>query len=226
MRGATPFTEKDSFWEDFIVNPSSPITTLFLDIGGVLLTNGWDRNARRRAAEKFSLDYAEFNERHHLTFDTYEEGKHTLDQYLSRVVFYTERDFSPDEFKAFMYEQSQPFQETIDFFLDIKKQHGLLVAAVSNEGRELTAHRIQQFRLKELFAVFVSSCFVHFRKPDGDIYRLALDLTGTSPEEAVYIDDRAMFVDEAEKLGISSICHKDLGSTRKALESFGLYLQD
>jgi putative hydrolase of the HAD superfamily len=208
------------------MNPSSSITTMFLDIGGVLLTNGWDRKSRRRAADKFSLDYAEFNERHHLTFDTYEEGKHTLDQYLDRVVFYTNRDFSRDDFKAFMYQQSQPFQETIDYFLALKKRYNLRFAAVSNEGRELTDHRIQQFKLKELFTVFVSSCFVHVRKPDGDIYRLALDLTGTDPGKAIYIDDRAMFVDEAEKLGIPGICYKDLESTRKKLESFNLYLKD
>jgi putative hydrolase of the HAD superfamily len=208
------------------MNPSSSITTLFLDIGGVLLTNGWDRNSRRKAADKFSLDYAEFNERHHLTFDTYEEGKHTLDQYLDRVVFYTNRDFSLDDFKAFMYQQSQPFQQTIDYFLALKKRYNLRFAAVSNEGRELTDHRIQQFKLKELFTVFVSSCFVHLRKPDGDIYRLALDLTGTDPGEVVYIDDRAMFVDEAEKIGIRSICHKDLETTSKTLESFDFYLKD
>ena len=87
----------------------SNITTLFLDIGGVLLTNGWDRNIRIRAAEKFGLDQDEMNERHHLTFDTYEEGKLSLDEYLHRVVFYQDRSFSPEEFKAFMYAQSQPF---------------------------------------------------------------------------------------------------------------------
>jgi len=204
------------------MNPSTAITTLFLDIGGVLLTNGWDRHSRRMAAEKFKLDYDEFNERHHLTFDTYEEGKLSLDQYLSRVAFYTERGFSREEFRAFMFAQSQPFQETIDFFLTLKKRHNLLVAAVSNEGRELTAHRIEQFKLKELFAVFVSSCFVHFRKPDADIYRLALDLTGTQPQNAVYIDDRQMFVDEAQKLGIGSIHHRDLDTTRRELGFLGL----
>jgi len=198
------------------------ITTLFLDIGGVLLTNGWDRHSRRLAAEKFRLDYEEFNERHHLTFDTYEEGKLTLDQYLNRVVFYTDRDFGREEFRAFMFEQSQPFRETLDFFLNLKRRHGLLVAAVSNEGRELTNHRIERFRLKELFSVFISSCFVHYRKPDGDIYRLALDLTGTNPGNAIYIDDRQMFVDEAHKLGLHSIWHHDLRTTRRELEVLGL----
>jgi putative hydrolase of the HAD superfamily len=207
------------------MNTSSLPTTLFLDIGGVLLSNGWDRNARLRAADRFGLDYDEVNERHHLTFDTYEKGQQTLDQYLNRVVFYTARSFSRDEFKAFMYKQSKPFQETIDYFLALKKRYGLLVAAVSNEGRELTEYRIQQFRLKELFAVFVSSCFVHTRKPDAEIYRLALDLTGTPPRKAVYIDDRAMFVAEAGKLGIHSYHHQDLESTREKLESLGLYLK-
>jgi putative hydrolase of the HAD superfamily len=208
------------------MNPSSPITTLFLDIGGVLLTNGWDRNSRRRAAEKFNLDYEEFNERHHLTFDTFEEGKLTLNQYLDRVVFYVKRDFSRDLFKRYMYEQSQPFQETIDFFLALKKRYGLRLAAVSNEGRELTTYRIKQFKLKELFSVFVSSCFVHLRKPDADIYSLALDLTGTSPAKALYIDDRDMFVEEAEKMGIRSIWHQTLGTTREELAFLGLNLDD
>ena len=79
------------------------ITTLFLDIGGVLLTNGWDRQARRLAAERFQLDHGEFDERHHLTFDTYEEGKLSLDEYLDRVVFFGERAFSREAFKAFMF---------------------------------------------------------------------------------------------------------------------------
>lgn len=207
------------------MNSSAPVNTMFLDIGGVLLTNGWDRHSRRQAAEEFELDYDEFNERHHLTFDTYEEGKLTLNQYLDRVVFYTARSFSRDEFKTFMYKQSQPLQDTIDFFLALKKRYALRFAAVSNEGRELTVYRIRQFKLHELFSVFVSSCFVHMRKPDSDVYRLALDLTGTSPDRAIYIDDRAMFVEEAAKLGVRSIHHQDLESTRKQLGAFGMFLK-
>jgi putative hydrolase of the HAD superfamily len=125
----------------------SNITTLFLDIGGVLLTNGWDRNIRIRAAEKFGLDQDEMNERHHLTFDIYEEGKLSLDEYLHRVVFYQDRSFSPEEFKAFMYAQSQPFPEMISLMQALKSQYGLQVAAVSNKGRELSVYRVQQFKL-------------------------------------------------------------------------------
>src|SRR6476620_12625156 len=129
------------------VIPSSPITTLFLDIGGVLLTNGWDRGMRKLASKKFGLDYEEMDERHHLTFDTYEEGKLSLDEYLNRVVFYQDRSFSREEFKTFIYSQSQPFPKMIEWVRGLKAQHDLQIAAVSNEGRELTTYRVQQFKL-------------------------------------------------------------------------------
>ena len=204
---------------------SSPLTTLFLDIGGVLLTNGWDHNIRTRAAEKFGLDYDEMNERHHLTFDTYEEGKLSLDEYLNRVVFYEERNFSREEFKAFMYAQSQPFPEMIKLMRDLKTQHRLQVAAVSNEGRELTVYRVGQFKLGTFIDFFVSSCFVHYRKPDADMYRIALDIAQVNPEQVVYIDDRPMFVEIAQELGIRGIIHKDYETTRKTLEAMGFSLK-
>ncbi|HEX7395248.1 MAG TPA: HAD family phosphatase, partial [Anaerolineaceae bacterium] len=196
------------------MTPSSSITTLFLDIGGVLLTNGWDNNIRKRAADKFSLDYEEMNERHHLTFDTYEEGKLSLDEYLNRVVFFQERSFSREEFKAFMYAQSQPFPEMIELIRGLKTQHGLQVAAVSNEGRELTVYRVQQFKLSTFINFFVSSCFVHYRKPDTDMYRIALDIAQVSPQQVVYIDDRPMFVEVAQGLEIRGIIHKGYETTR------------
>ena len=202
----------------------SNITTLFLDIGGVLLTNGWDRNIRIRAAEKFGLDQDEMNERHHLTFDTYEEGKLSLDEYLHRVVFYQDRSFSPEEFKVFMYAQSQPFPEMISLMRALKSQYGLQVAAVSNEGRELSVYRVQQFKLGKFIDFFVSSCFVHYRKPDADIYRIALDIAQVSPEQVIYIDDRPMFVEVAQSLGIKGIIHKEVQTTRKALEDLGISL--
>jgi len=202
----------------------SNITTLFLDIGGVLLTNGWDRNIRIRAAEKFGLDQDEMNERHHLTFDTYEEGKLSLDEYLHRVVFYQDRSFSPEEFKVFMYAQSQPFPEMISLMRALKSQYGLQVAAVSNEGRELSVYRVQQFKLGKFIDFFVSSCFVHYRKPDADIYRIALDIAQVSPEQVIYIDDRPMFVEVAQSLGIKGIIHKGVQTTRKALEDLDISL--
>ena len=201
---------------------TTKITTLFLDIGGVLLTNGWGRTSRRSAAEKFKLDLAELDERHHLTFDAYESGKLGLDEYLARVVFYEDRPFSKDDFRNFMFGQSQPFPEMIDLVKRLKSRYGLRTVAVNNEGRELSIHRIRKFALDTFIDSFVSSCFVHLRKPDADIYRMALDISLSSPANTLYIDDRDLFAEVAQGLGIESIHHKDLETTRTALESYGL----
>lgn len=201
------------------------ITTLFLDIGGVLLTDGWNRKSRAEAIEKFKLDPKETEDRHHLTFDTYEVGKITLDTYLERMVFYDKRDFGPMQFKEFMFAQSQPHTEMIELICGLKKKYNLKVAVVSNEGRELTEYRIKKFKLNQFVDFFISSCFVHFRKPDTDIFNLALDVSQVSPDEVVYIEDRWMFVQVAETLGINGIRHTDYNSTKHILETqFGLSL--
>ncbi|MEZ4837442.1 MAG: HAD-IA family hydrolase [Caldilineaceae bacterium] len=193
------------------------ITTLLTDIGGVLLTNGWDRYARQRAARHFGLDYNDMDERHHLTFDTYEEGKLSLDEYLERVIFYTPRHFSEDEFKQFMMAQSQSIPDMLALIGEFKRQHNLKVVAVSNEGRELTNYRVRTFHLDALIDVFVASAFVHVRKPDRDIYQIALDMAQVEPNEALYIDDRAMFVEVARGLGLRALHHVDYDATRMAL---------
>jgi len=202
------------------------IDTMFLDIGGVLLTNGWDRQARRRAVDRFKLDFEQVDERHHLTFDTYEVGKLSLDEYLNRIVFYEKRPFTSEEFKEFMYAQSQPFDEMIALIGALRDSFGLRTVAVSNEGRELTEHRIRTFQLHRIFDAFVSSCFVHFRKPDADIFRLALDTSQACPERTVFIDDRAMFVEVARSLGIHGIHHVAPGATRRRLADLGLAVSD
>ncbi|MEZ4664038.1 MAG: HAD-IA family hydrolase [Caldilineaceae bacterium] len=164
------------------------------------------------------------NDRHHLTFDTYEEGKLSLDDYLNRLVFYEPRPFARDEFKRFMWAQSQPYPDMLDFIPRLKAAHKLKVVVVSNEGRELTVYRIATFKLDTFVDCFVSSCFVHMRKPDLDIYRLALDVVQTSPEQVVYLDDRAMLVQVATSLGIHGIHHSDYATTRQALAELGLVL--
>jgi len=195
---------------------------LFLDIGGVLLTDGWSQPFRARAMKRFHLDPQEMEDRHHLTFDTYEEGKLTLDEYLARVVFYRKRSFTCAQFREFMFAQSKPFPEMINLIRRLKANYGLKIAVVSNEARELNAHRIRTFKLNQFVDFFVSSCFVHLRKPDVDIFRLALDLAQTPAHQIVYIENTAMFVQIAEGLGIRSILHTDYKSTCAKLASFGL----
>ena len=203
-----------------------PVTTLFLDIGGVLLTNGWDHHARKRAATNFNLEWAEMEDRHHLTFDTYEEGKLTLDEYLGRVVFYQKRPFTRAEFRRFLLAQSKPYPEMITLVRAIKATYNVKTVVVSNEARELNVYRIRKFRLDEFVDSFVSSCFVHVRKPDEDIFRLALDIAQAPAEQVMYIENTAMFVQIAQRLGIRSILHTDYPSTRAKLAAFGLRIDE
>jgi putative hydrolase of the HAD superfamily len=202
------------------------VTALFLDIGGVMLTNGWDRRSREAAAKQFNLDLDDLNDRHRMTFDTYEAGKLSLDNYLKRAVFYKDRPFTIEAFKTFMYDQSEAYPEMIDLIKALKAKYDLKIAVVNNEGRELNEHRIKTFRLNEFVDFFISSCFVHFRKPDVDIWKVALDIAQVPKEEVVYIDDRNMFVQVAESLGLRGITHnyKNVGQTRQALADMGLKL--
>jgi putative hydrolase of the HAD superfamily len=201
---------------------ATAITCVFLDIGGVLLTDGWDHDARKRAATTFGLRLAEMEDRHQLNFATYEEGKLTLEQYLGRVIFHQKRPFTRAQFRRFMFSQSKPHPEMIALATRLKVRHGLKVVVVSNEARELNAYRIRTFNLTALADFFISSCFVHVRKPDADIFRLALDIAQIAPERVVYIDDLAMFVEVADGLGIHGIHHQGLETTRAALEALGL----
>ncbi|MGB7760065.1 MAG: HAD family hydrolase [Bryobacteraceae bacterium] len=200
----------------------TPIKALLLDVGGVLLSNGWDRQARRRAATHFKLDWDEMEERHRLTYEAHEAGKITLDEYLGRVVFYRKRPFTPAQFRRFMYAQSTAYPEMIELATQLKVRNGLKVAVVSNEAREVNAHRIRKFNLDKFVDAFISSCYVHVRKPDTEIFRLALDIIQAPARQVVYIENTPMFVQVAEGLGIRSILHTDYESTCAKLATFGL----
>lgn len=200
------------------------ITTIFTDIGNVLLTNGWGKESRQLAAETFGLDHEEMHRRHNLTFDTYELGKLSLDEYLNRIVFYEKRSFSKNTFRKFMFDQSKKLPNMIELVSGLKKKYNLKIAVVSNEGRELNAYRIEKFGLAKFVDFFISSSFVHFRKPDIDIFRVAVDIAHVDPAKTVYLEDQPMFVAVAETLGIKGIRHENYESTKKQLESFGLRL--
>jgi putative hydrolase of the HAD superfamily len=199
-----------------------PITTLFLDIGGVLLTDGWSYGASIMAAKKFDLDVEELNKRHTEALDTYENGKFTLEEFLDRIVFYEKRSFTPAQFRKFMFAQSKPFPEMIELVRRLKTRYGLKIVVVSNEGRELNEYRIHKFKLDVFVDFFISSCFVRLRKPDADIFRVALDTVRVPAKQVIYIENTPMFVQTAEGLGIRSIFHMDYKTTRAKLASLGL----
>jgi putative hydrolase of the HAD superfamily len=200
------------------------ITTLFLDIGGVLLTNGWDTELRKQTAEHFSLDYDEIYHRHHVTYDIYEEGKMTLDEYLWQIIFYEKRPFTPEDVKTYILEQAKPYQALIDLVRRLRAVYGLRVAVVSNEGREIAEDRITRFNLRDFVDLFIVSAFVHLRKPDLDIYRLALDVAHVKAEHVAYIEDRPLLCDVASRLGLHSVLNKNARETREILATLGLVL--
>jgi len=200
---------------------STNITTIFLDIGEVLLTNGWGHESRQLAAEEFNLDYNDFNTRHAIAFETYEMGQLTADEYLDIAVFYEPRDFTKEAFRQFMFSQSKPYPEMIGLIKRLKGQYGLKIIAVSNEARDLNTYRIDEFELASFIDFFVSSTYVHIRKPDKNIFKLALDMAHVLPDEVLYIDDTEVFITIAERMGIKGIWHVNYETTCEKLLSFG-----
>ena len=183
--------------------------TLFFDVGGVLLTNGWDTAARRKAAETFGLDYPEFQTRHEMLKTAFESGRLVMDGYVQRSVFHRPRDFSPEEFKAFMFEQSQPLGETLDWVRTLAASRSCRLFTLNNESRELQEHRVRAFGLADVFEAFFTSCYLGQVKPDEGIYLSALGMAGCGKHRAIFIDDRALNVEPAEALGL--IAHKFVG---------------
>jgi putative hydrolase of the HAD superfamily len=200
----------------------SKIACLFVDIGGVMLSDGWGHAARALAAKTFGLNAKEMEIRHDQIFDTCELGKFTFEEYLRQAVFYEKRGFTLAEFQQFIFMQSKPDLPMIDLVRKLKPKYGLKIAVVSNEVRELNTYRIRKFKLNSFIDFFISSSFVHLRKPDPDIYRLALDIAQVPAGQVVYIDNISMFTKVAESLGIRSIHHTDYKTTCTKLSSFGL----
>jgi len=198
------------------------ITALFFDVGGVLLSNGWDRNTRRQAAQKFHLDWDALEERHELVVADFETGRLTLDDYLDHTVFHDAQAFSRDQFKAFLFAQSQPFPDSLALAGELAAQRKYLMATVNNESAEMNAYRIREFHLRDYFTVFFTSCYLGLRKPDPRIYRLAADLTQRSPDECLFVDDRALNADSARKMGMPAIRFESGAQLRRELAAYGV----
>lgn len=197
---------------------------LFWDNGGVILTNGWDRGARQKAVEKFNLDWADFEDRHELMLNAFECGEASLDEYLRRTVFYRERAFTADEFKQFMFEQSQPFPEMLDFVGRLARTQRYVMATLNNESLEINEYRIDTFHLRDYFDAFFSSCYLGVRKPDAGIYRRALSITHRMPAECIFIDDRGLNLECAKELGMRVIHFRNANQLRDALAEHGVVL--
>ncbi len=198
------------------------ISAIFWDVGGVLLTNGWDRAQREKALEQFHLDREEFNDRHEMLVSSFERGKISLDEYLDRTIFYRSRPFTRDEFRQFMFALSQPKSDELALAQERSRSGKYLMSTINNESRELNLYRIEKFGLREIFDIFISSCFVGLRKPEKDIYRLALELTQQVPAQCCFIDDRDLNLESAEKLGMQTIRMQTTEQLRQELRKLGV----
>jgi putative hydrolase of the HAD superfamily len=200
----------------------SDVTALFWDVGGVILSNGWDRGDRSKAVKKFGLDWEEFEDRHELASPAFETGQITLDTYLQRTVFYRKRDFTRDDFTIFIFAQSEEFPDSRAVLSDVAATGKYLLATINNEGLELNEHRIKQFELRREFKAFFSSCYLGIRKPDEGIYRLALEVTHCQPEECLFIDDRELNLECARALRMRTIQFRDAAKLRQDLAANGV----
>jgi putative hydrolase of the HAD superfamily len=197
---------------------------LYSDVGGVLGTNGWDTSLRQKIAARFRVELEPIESRHHLVFDSYERGHMSFEEYLREVFFGEPRDFTVTELRDYAYDQSTPWPDNLDFFKKVKNSNGLKMALISNEGAGLTEHRVRKFHLRELVEFMIFSHFVGYRKPDREIWRLALNLAQVPPSESIYVDDRKMFVDVAAEMGFTAVHHISLRETGERLRAAGLVL--
>ncbi len=200
----------------------SKIKVVFLDIGGILLTNGWGHESREKAAKVFGFDYKEMNILHNFIYNVFEIGSISLDEYLDTILFHSPRNFTREEFKQFMYAQSEELPEMLSWLKSWKIETNLSVFALSNESKELNNYRKTKFELHKVFDGFFSSCYLGYRKPDPRIFKTALQIAGVAPYECIYFDDRPMLIDAAKKLGINAVLHEEFETTKRIIENLSL----
>jgi putative hydrolase of the HAD superfamily len=200
----------------------SNVAALFWDVGGVVLSNGWDQSARAEAARRFSLDPEDFEQRHRGAEEELETGRMTLEAYLDQTVFFRERSFAREEFKGFIFAQSSENRETRVLLDELTASRRYFLAALNNESEELSSYRIRKFDLTRNFSAFFTSCYLRARKPDPLIYQLALGITQRAPQECIFIDDRPANLEPAKNMGMGTILFRSAEELRAALAESGV----
>ena len=196
---------------------SSSIELVLFDVGGVLGSNGWDREQREAAVERFHLDAEDFQYRHEETVGALEAGQISLDEYLDLTVFCGPRAFTRDEFRRFMFEQSVAWPDSIAVARDLADRAVVRMATLNNECAELNTYRIARFGLADIFPTFFTSCWLGTRKPTHEIYARVIGMTQANPARTLLIDDRVQNLRPAEALGIRTVHFQDAGQLRVEL---------
>ena len=200
------------------------VSHIFFDIGGVLGSNGWDREQRAAVAQHFGLDVTEVEDRHGEAVAMLEQGRMPLDEYLRCTVFHRPRPFELAEFKAYMLAQSTPFPETIELARALARTGRYRLMTINNESAELNQYRLEQFGLRDIFITFFSSCWVGILKPARRIYEVALAMSQAEAEGSVFIDDRERNLEPARALGMRTIRFTDALGLRQELAAMGVHI--
>ena len=201
------------------------IRTILWDVGGVLLTNGWDHCERADLFREFRLDPDDFESRHEEVNDAWERGRITAGDYLDHTVFYEPRDFTKEQFWARMKDMSNWLPHTaIDIVRRIAAEGDIRLVMLSNESRELMDYRIQKFDLGNDFSAYLVSGYVGLRKPDPRFFKLALDITQSSPRETMFVDDRKENASAASALAIHGTHYQGPNQLEDELHRLGVKL--
>ena len=201
------------------------ITTVFCDVGGVLLTDGWGHVSRQLAAKHFNFDYEEFEKRHKPLAEDFDCGLINSIDYLNQTLFYRPRAFNQSEFMEFMRAQSEPFLDRLEVMAEVAESKKYLMATINNESLELNSYRINNFALYKYFSLFFSSCYMRCSKPKAPIYDNALCITQKTARECVFIDDREANLVVPKQLGMCTILCVDASQVRKELMDLGVFTQ-
>lgn len=200
-----------------------PFDVILFDVGGVLLTNGWDHRERTAVLAQFNLDYNTFEARHEAPYDAWERGAISRDEYLNAAVFYEPREFTREAFFSAMCAQSQPLPDgALGILSEVSASNNCMVGALNNEAREPNEYRFERYGLRAHFQFAFSSCYLGLRKPEAAMYRRVLDILGGPAERILFIDDREANVAGARAAGMRAIRFEGAAALRPALKELGV----
>jgi len=201
-----------------------PFDVILFDVGGVLLTNGWDHCERAAVLDQFQLEKAEFEKRHAAANDPWERDLISAEQYLDETVFYEPRSFSHEDFLTAIFAQSVELPDgALGILQELAASGRYMVGCLNNEAREPNEYRFRTFNLREYFDIALSSCYVGLRKPKTPIYRRALDILGTPADRVLFIDDRPENAAAAASAGMKTIWFKGADQLRRDLQYLAVF---
>ncbi len=202
------------------------INTILLDVGGVLLTNAWDRQQRDAVLARFGLDSVDFELRHAEVAEPWERDEIGVEEYLRRTVFFQSRAFSQGEFlDAIRAESALLSDSALGIVRQLAASEEYVLATVNNESRAMNEYRLKRFGLEQVFSAFFTSCYLGVRKPDRRIYQITLDVLQREPEDVVFIDDREENVAAAASLGIHALRYEGSAQLANELARLGIALE-